>query len=67
MSEPAKQKEWRAAELPKPTDNLCNHVRWTWPYKLCNLPLGHNGEHCNSKQCGTILEKLYWSRNNESV
>ena len=40
----------------------CGSVSPRWPFKVCKLRPGHDGEHCNKVLAGTKTVELWWVR-----
>lgn len=53
--------QW-SEEPVKPTGPLCGAVQPAFPHKTCNRKPKHDGDHCESKQCGTVIVTTWWDR-----
>jgi hypothetical protein len=49
-----------AEPLPKPKGKLCGARQAFWPYKECNRPYQHIGNHCCTAQCGDKVVETWW-------
>lgn len=56
------EQQWAAEPLKLRADNPCGAMQASWPYKTCNLTIGHDGPHCHAHQAGEHVSRIWWNQ-----
>jgi hypothetical protein len=62
MPEPFDEQIWLQEPIKCGSESPCNSVKKNWPYKVCNRPLNHTGDHSYTVQNGSKIVDFWWKK-----